>query len=134
MKKEEKQQLTYNKDFRDAWKNAWQGIKYGIKSQRNIQIQVVIGVLVAILGFITKLSKMEWMILSISIFLVILAEMLNTAVETTVDLYTEEYHPKAKIAKDVGAGAVVIAVINSTIIGVILFGDKLINIIAMNIK
>lgn len=93
----------------------------------------MIGILVTILGIITKLSKIEWIFLSISIFVVILAEMLNTAIEATVDLFTEEYHPKAKIAKDVGAGAVVIAAINSTIIGIILFGDKLINIV-MNIK
>ena len=61
-----------------------------------------------------------------SIFLVLLAEMVNTAIEATVDLCTSEYHPKAKIAKDVAAGSVVISVLNAVVLGIFLFGDKVV--------
>ena len=63
-----------------------------------------------------------------TVILIIVAEMINTAIETVVDLYTDLYHPKAKIAKDVGAGAVVIAAINALIVGYFLFFDKIADI------
>lgn len=125
-KKEDHELLIYNKNFIDAWKNAFNGIKHGITSQVNIRIQIVVGIFMILLGVFFGLSKIEWICLMFSIFLVLLAEMVNTAIEATVDLCTSEYHPKAKIAKDVAAGSVVISVLNAVVLGVFLFGDKIV--------
>ena len=71
------------------------------------------------------LTRAEFLCLMFTVVLVIIAEMINTAIETVVDLYTDLYHPKAKIAKDVGAGAVVIAAINAIIVAYFLFFEKI---------
>ena len=71
------------------------------------------------------LSKVEFICLIFACVLIIFAEMVNTAVETVVDLYTDIYHPKAKIAKDVAAGAVVITALNAVIVAYFLFFDKI---------
>lgn len=126
--KEEKK-LIYNKNFLDAWKNAFNGIKHTITTQRNIIIQLLIGIVAVIFGIVFKLNTVEWICLSIAVFLVIITEMINTGIEAVVDLYTSTFNPKAKIAKDVGAGAVVLAVINAAIIGYFLFFEKIVELI-----
>ena len=72
-----------------------------------------------------NLSKVEFICLIFAVVLIIFAEMINTAIETVVDLYTDIYHPKAKIAKDVAAGAVVITALNAVIIAYFIFFDKI---------
>ena len=126
--KEEKN-LVYNKNFWDAWKNAFNGIKHTITTQINIRIQLLIGIVTIILGILFKLNNIEWISLCFAVFLVIITEMINTGIEAVVYLYTTTFHPKAKIAKDVGAGAVVLAVINAAIVGYFLFFDKIIKLI-----
>lgn len=121
MKKEWKNQNLFM-----AFKNALNGIIYTIKTQRNIKIQLCFAILAIICGFIFKLSIIEWCILIITISLVLLSEFINTAIETVVDLYTQENNEKAKIAKDVAAAAVAIMAVSSVIIGIILFGSKII--------
>jgi diacylglycerol kinase len=114
-----------NDKFTDALKHALDGIKYTFKTQRNLKIQIVFAILAIILGFLFHLNIIEFAILIITISLVFFSELINTAIETVVDLYTEDYNEKAKIAKDVSAGAVTIMAINSIIIGAILFGSKI---------
>ena len=118
-----------NKNFFEALKNALNGLKYAIKTQKDLKIQIFIAIIVIIISILLKISKIEMIIITISIFLVIFAEVMNTAIEKTVDLVTQEYNEIAKIAKDVSAGAVLILAINSIIIGLYIFGDKIINII-----
>ena len=118
----------YNKNFIEAWKNAFSGIAHGFKTQRNLKIQLVAGIVVIILGIILKISNAEWAILMLSVFLVLGTEMMNTAVEAAVDLCTEEYHEKAKIAKDVAAGAVVLTALNAVIVSYFLFADKIVQL------
>lgn len=115
-----------NQNFFKAMKNSINGILYTLKKERNIKIQIIISILVIIFGFLFKLNLTEWLILTITIFIVIIAELVNTAVEVTVDLITEEYNEKAKIAKDISAGAVLMSAINSIIVGIIIFCPKLI--------
>ena len=119
---------TCNKNLLDAFKNSINGIAYSIKTQTNIKIQLVAVVLVIMASIYFKIDKMEILFVTFACSLVIVAEMINTAIETTVDLVTEKYEEKAKIAKDVGAGAVVIAAINALIVGYIVFFDKIINL------
>lgn len=125
-KKEEKK--TKNKNFIDAWKNAINGIIYATTTQSNIKKQLIIAVVVVIISLFFDLSKAEFLCFMFTIILIIFAEMVNTAIETVVDLYTDLYHPKAKIAKDVAAGGVVITTINAIIVAYFLFFDKLSNI------
>lgn len=118
-----------NKNFFEALKNALNGLKYAIKTQKDLKIQIFIAIIVIIMSILLKISKIEMIIITISIFLVIFAEVMNTAIEKTVDLVTQEYNEIAKIAKDISAGAVLVLAINSIIIGLYIFGDKIINII-----
>ena len=121
-----KDSRLYNKNFIEAWKNAFSGIVYAFKTQRNLRIQLIAGIIVVILGIVLKISSSEWAILSLAVFLVLGSEMMNTALETAVDLTTEEYHIKAKLAKDTAAGAVVLASINAVVVSYFLFADKII--------
>ena len=117
-----------NEGFLDAWKNAINGIIYATTTQGNIKRQLIIAVLVVIISLFFDLSKAEFLIFMFTIVLIIFAEMVNTAIETVVDLYTDLYHPIAKIAKDVAAGGVVITAINAVIVAYFLFFDKISNI------
>ena len=123
-----KDSRLYNKNFIEAWKKGFSGIAHGFKTQRNLKIQLVAGIVVIILGIILKISNAEWAILMLSVFLVLGTEMMNTAVEAAVDLCTEEYHEKAKIAKDVAAGAVVLTALNAVIVSYFLFADKIVQL------
>ena len=116
---------TSNNNFLDAWKNAIDGIIYATTTQRNVKIQLVIAVLVVIISLFFDLSRAEFLCFLFTIILILFAEMCNTAIETVVDLYVDVYHPKAKIAKDVAAGGVVITAINALIVGYFLFFDKI---------
>ena len=111
--------------FIDAWINAFNGIIYATTSQRNIRWQLVIAVVVMLVSLLFNLTRAEFLCLMFTVILIILAEMFNTAVETVVDLYTDLYHPKAKIAKDVAAGGVVITAVNAFIVAYFLFFDKI---------
>ena len=127
-KKEDDEKRTKNKNFLDAWKNAINGIIYATTTQGNVKKQLVIAVIVVIASLFFELSKAEFLIFMFTIILIIFAEMVNTAIETVVDLYTDLYHPKAKIAKDVAAGGVVITAIFAVIVAYFLFFDKISNI------
>lgn len=111
----------HNTSFMQAAKYAISGIKYVYGTQRNIIFQTIIGIIVCICGILFKITKLEWAILTITIFFVLASEFFNTAIETTVDLCTEERNEKAKNAKDVAAGAVFLSSINAIIIGAIIF-------------
>ena len=117
------------KNFFESCKFALYGIKYVFSTQRNIWIQSVIAITAIILGIFFKISNMEWLVLSITITLVFFAEFINTSIETTIDMITEEYNEKAKIAKDVSAGAVLVLAFNSIIVGLIIFAERIINLI-----
>ena len=114
-----------NGNFIDAWKNAINGILYATTTQRNIKVQLIIAVFVVIISLFFDLNRAEFLCFLFTIILILFAEMCNTAIETVVDLYVDVYHPKAKIAKDVAAGGVVITAINALIVGYFLFFDKI---------
>lgn len=123
MKKDEHKMKNGN--FLDACQNALDGIIYAITTQSNIKKQLVIAVIVMLISLFFDLNKAEFLCLMFTVVLIIVAEMINTAIETVVDLYTDLYHPKAKIAKDVAAGGVVIAAINAIIVAYFLFFEKI---------
>ena len=108
-----------------SFKYAFDGIYTGIKEEQNMKIHITIMILVIIFGIILKISKAEWIIFIILFGLVISMELINTAIENTVDLITKEKNEQAKIAKDVAAGAVLVSAIASAIIGLIIFVPKI---------
>lgn len=125
MDKKENNQKLSNSNFIDAIKNALNGLIYAITTQSNIKKQLVIASIIMILSLFFDFSTTEFLCLVFAVVLVIFSEMCNTAIETLVDLYTDIYHPKAKIAKDLGAGTVLLMSINSVIVAYFLFFRKI---------
>ena len=107
---------------------AFQGIFNTIRTERNIKIHCAAAILVTIFGIWQQKSKTEWMICFILFGLILALELVNTAVEATVDLFTEERKPLAKKAKDAAAGAVLIAAIFAVVIGILIFIPKLLDV------
>lgn len=116
-----KDSRLYNKNFIQSVNNAVNGIIYCATTQTNITKQLILGTIVMILSLFYNFTTAEFLCLTFAVFFVIFAELINTAIETLVDLYVDVYHPKAKIAKDVGAGAVVLTAINAIIVAYFLF-------------
>ncbi|MCS7002939.1 MAG: diacylglycerol kinase family protein [Dehalococcoidia bacterium] len=111
-----------------SFRHALDGVGYAYATQRNLRVQTGIGALALALGVLVGLPIDSFAVLALTIGLVLTAEMINTAIEATVDLVTLERHPMAKIAKDVAAGAVTIAAITAVIIGAIMFLPRLVAI------
>lgn len=118
-----------NSSFLKSVKCCINGIVQAVKSERNLKIQLVCAILAITLGVILKISAVEWAILVFAIMFVLFAELTNTAIENVVDLYTKDFNENAKLAKDIAAGAVLIASLNALIIGCIIFLDKIIILI-----
>ncbi|WP_025641479.1 diacylglycerol kinase [Schnuerera ultunensis] len=109
----------------ESFNYAVSGIIYTLKTEKNMRIHFIIATIVIILSLFFDFTRLELLILFFSIALVLIAEMINTAIERTVDLITEDYHPLARLAKDIAAGGVLIAALNSLIVGYLLFFDRL---------
>lgn len=107
---------------------AFQGIFNTIRTERNIKIHCAAAILATIFGIWLQISKTEWMICFILFGLILALELVNTAVEATVDLFTEERKPLAKKAKDAAAGAVLIVAIFAAVIGILIFIPKLLDV------
>lgn len=104
---------------------AFSGIWYAVRTQRHMRIHLIAAALVCILGAIVSLPPVHWAILLLTIAIVISAELVNTAIEKTVDLACSSFHPFAKLAKDVAAGAVLVAAIIAIVIGLLILGPPL---------
>lgn len=113
----------------NSFKYAISGIITSFRTERNMKIHILVMILVIIAGIVFKLSLLDWIILVIMFGLVISAELFNTAIETTIDMITKEKNEKAKIAKDVAAGAVLVLAIVSVIVGLIIFIPKILSFI-----
>lgn len=118
-----------NKNFISALKNSFNGIKYVFTTQRNLKIQVIISIIVILASLFFKISFIEWAVVILIICMVFFAELVNTVVETIVDMITIEYNESAKIAKDISAGAVTLVSITSVIIGLLIFLPSILEII-----
>jgi undecaprenol kinase len=105
---------------------AFAGIWAGLKQERNLQIHFGISMAVILLGFFLHISAVEWLFIFLSIGGMLAAELMNSAIERVVDLVTSEYHPLAKQAKDMAAGAVLLFAITSVVIGLVIFSPRLI--------
>lgn len=100
---------------------------YTFSTEKNMKIHGAAAAAAVAMGLWLRISRVEWGLLVMTIFMVLAAETVNTAVEKAVDLYTEDYHPLAKIAKNVGAAAVLLTAVAAVIIGIIIFGGRIVN-------
>jgi diacylglycerol kinase (ATP) len=108
-----------------AFRYAFQGWYYVLRTQRNAWIHSVIAAAVMIVGLWLGLPARDWAVIILTIAMVFAAEFINTAIEAVVDLASPETHPLAKIGKDVGAAAVLVAAIASVLIGLLILGPPL---------
>ena len=111
----------------DSFNYAINGIIHSVRTQRNMRIHFVFSLAVLTACFIYDITKIEFLIIAITVTMVIASELINTAIESVVDLTTNFYHPIAKIAKNTAAGAVLITAINAVLVGYIIFWDKVTN-------
>ena len=118
-----------NKKLIDSFRYALTGIGSAFKTERNIKIHVAVASIVTILGIILKLKTWEWVVCVGWFAIVIGRELFNTAIEIAVDLAMPKINEKAKRAKDISAGGVLVFAIGSIIVGVIIFIPKIINLI-----
>jgi len=107
--------------FRFAFEGWW----YALRTQRNAWIHAAVSAAVFALAFWLRLSRWEWAILLLATMGVWMAELFNTAVESVVDLTTPDYHPLAKVAKDVAAAAVLVGAIGAVLVGLLIMGPPL---------
>lgn len=112
--------------FIASFRYAFAGLAYSFRTQRNFRIHIAIAILAALLGLVVGLSWVEWAVVVVLVVVVLSAEMVNTMVEALVDLVTQEYHPLAKVAKDVAAGVVLLSAIGSVVVGALIYLPKIV--------
>lgn len=110
--------------FVESFNAAIEGFIYVLKTQRNMRIHFLSALLIILLAIYLNFSSLEMLVLCATITIVLAAEMLNTTVELVVDMIKTEFHPIARIIKDISAGAVLIASINAVIAGYLLFSKR----------
>jgi diacylglycerol kinase (ATP) len=109
----------------DSFNYAFEGIIHVLRTQRNMRIHFVAAIAVIVFALIVSVSKLELIALLISIAFVLIAEMINTAIEGAIDVSTSSFDPMAKLAKDVAAGAVLIATLNAIAVGYLVFSHRI---------
>ena len=108
-----------------AFGHAFRGWWYMLNTQHNAWIHTAVAIIVLVLGLWLKLTARDWALLVLTIAMVFMAEFLNTAIEAVVDLASPVHHPLAKVGKDVGAGAVLVAALAAVLIGLLILGPPL---------
>ena len=111
--------------FRDSCGHACRGIIFAVHSQRNVRIHLLFAVIALGVAVALKFSPVRLILVILTIMSVIVAELLNTALEFAMDLVEARHHPVVKTAKDIAAGGVFLAVCSSIAIGLLLFGPSL---------
>lgn len=113
--------------FRRSMKHAIDGIIHTIKSERNFRIHLILLTLTVIAGLVFRLTLYEWIAITIISTMVLFAELINTAVEKTLDWLEPNHHEVVKIVKDVSAGAVLVCAIGAIIVGIIIFTPHIVS-------
>ena len=109
----------------ESFQHAFAGMWFALRSQRNARIHVAIAIVVLLLGLFLELELVQWAIIVLTTGFVFVAELLNTVIESVIDLATEEYHPLAKQAKDVAAAAVLTSAVVAVAVGALILGPPL---------
>ncbi len=112
------------KSFKKSIGYCLNGLSYAISNEKNLKREIALGIIALIAGVLLKISKTEFLIVIVMISLVLTTEIINTAIERCVDLYTTKYNEMARIAKDVSAGAVLVMAFFALVVGIIIFVPK----------
>ena len=107
--------------FIAGFRYAFNGLWYALRTQRNVRVHASIAILAIILGVVLHISAVEFAMVFVAITSVFIAEMFNTVFELCIDMTAPDYHPLAKIAKDVAAGAVLLSAMLAVVIGLFVF-------------
>lgn len=118
-----------NNKFLHSFKYAFEGIMFASKSERNFRFHLLAAIIVTVVGIISHLSTIEWIIIILCISGMLSLELVNSALERIVDLASPEIHVLAKLAKDMSAAAVLVFACASAIIGILIFLPKWMEII-----
>lgn len=118
-----RRQQTLARSFRVAW----DGLVAALRSDRNLRIHAVATVLVIAAGWLVQLSLTEWAVITLTIGMVWVSELINTAIEAAVDLASPDFHELARLSKDVSSGAVLAASVAAVVVGLLIFGPHLIS-------
>jgi diacylglycerol kinase (ATP) len=109
----------------ESFNYAFEGVIHVLRTQRNMRLHFLIAVAVLAVAVVVGVTRFELIALLLAIAFVLIAEMINTAIEHTIDVATTSFDPMAKLAKDIAAGAVLIAAVNAVVIGYLVFADRL---------
>jgi diacylglycerol kinase (ATP) len=109
----------------ESFNNAFEGVIHVLRTQRNMRIHFLIAALVLVIAVAVGVRRFELIALLLAIAFVLISEMINTAIEHTVDVATTTFDPMAKLAKDIAAGAVLIASVNAVAVGYLVFADRI---------
>lgn len=116
------------KRFFNSWVYSYYGLAYAYKYEQSMFIHFIATIFAVVMGLILEISLTEWLLIFISIGMVLAIELINTAIEATVDLVTLDINPLAKIAKDTGSAAALVVSIIAFVIGMIVFAPKIIDL------
>ena len=111
--------------LRNAFGYAWAGILTLFRNEPNARIHLLLAIAAVLLAWLLRFELVEWALLVLVIGFVFVAEALNTAIEALVDLVSPDFHPRAKVAKDVAAGGVAMAALTAVVMALFLFLPKL---------
>ena len=120
----------HQRSLRKAFVHAFAGVAHAVRNQRNLRIHLLAAALAIAASVLLRLTALEWAIILIVIVLVVASELINTAIESIVDLASPDFHPLAKIAKDLGAAVVLIFAFLALIVGCLVFGSALLRLVA----
>ncbi len=114
---------------RESFQFAFEGFRYAIQTQKNLRFQLIAAIIVITISTFLPMELIEWAILFVLIALIIAAEILNTAIEKTIDLIVKEYDPLAKTIKDLSAAAVLFIAVAAVIVGLFIYLPKMMTFI-----
>ncbi|MFA5038092.1 MAG: diacylglycerol kinase family protein [Candidatus Omnitrophota bacterium] len=124
----------YRRTLFQSFKLALEGIRFMVRSEQNMRIHLFFAVFAVVLSLLLKISPLEFIFIIFAIVLVLITETANTAFELLLDfVHGDKYHPDVKLLKDIAAGGVFIAAVNAFIIGVVVFGPRLLGMAGLQL-
>jgi diacylglycerol kinase (ATP) len=108
-----------------SFNHAFQGLVHAVRHERNMRIHVVAAVVALVASVFLNVTRLELVAVMVAISFVLIAEMINSAIEAVVDIVTDKFDPRAKAAKDIAAGAVLLAAVNAVVVAYLVFDDNL---------
>ncbi len=111
---------------RQSFSAAFRGVYFFLVTERHAWFHLIATMLALCTAWVLSVSPVEWMLITLSIALVWIAEMINTCLERMCNLITTDHHPQIKLIKDIAAGAVLIASLGSLVVGLIIFLPRII--------